>query len=96
MMGAITLHINAQLCHYHTVNQSACALWTVLPNTFGAALMSMVYTDFKQVVRIKLSRENPVSEIEHMATLFGRLTTNNFAIPVALQGIILLAALPTK
>ena len=58
--------------------------------------MSAGYADFKQVIGIKLSGGNPVSEIDHIGMLFGCLTTNTFVIPAALQAMILLAALPPK
>jgi hypothetical protein len=43
--------------------------------------MSTVYSDFKQIINTKLSGGNPVSEIERMAELFGRLLTNNLNLP---------------
>ena len=95
-IGMITLHINAQLHHYRTANQTTCTLWNVLANTFGATSMSVVYADFKQVVRLKLFGGNPIPEIERMAMLFSRLMTNNFAIPITLLDMILLATLPAK
>ena len=81
--GAIRLCINTQLQHYCTANQTTCGIWMVLAQTFGATSMSAVYADFKQVIRLKLSRGNPIPEIEQMATLFGHLTTNNYTILVA-------------
>src|SRR5882757_5638509 len=58
--------------------------------------MSAIFSDFKIVMSSKLSRGNPVSEIERMAELFGRLALNQFPIADAMQGLMLLAALPPK
>jgi hypothetical protein len=58
--------------------------------------MSAIFADFKVVMGSKLSGGNPVSEIERMAELFRRLALNNFPIAEALQGLMLLAALPFK
>jgi len=94
--GAITLCIAAHLRHYRSANQSARTFWGNLKTAFGAASMPTVYADFKQVINVKLSGGNPVPEMEHMETLFGRLATNNLTITTSLQGLILLAALPNK
>jgi len=67
--GAITLRISTSLRHYHSTNQSARTFWSNLKKAFGAASMSAVYADFKQVMNLKLSGGNPVPEIERMATL---------------------------
>ena len=94
--GAITLRIHASLRHYRGANLTARAFWATLRNAFGAASMSAIYADFKSVINTKLSGGNPVSEIEKMATLFGRLATNNVNIAQQLQALILLSALPAK
>jgi len=94
--GAITLRIAAHLRHYRSANQSARTFWGNLKTAFGAASMPAVFADFKQVINAKLSGGNPVPEMERMATLFGRLATNNLTITPSLQGLILLAALPNK
>ena len=80
----------------NSVNQTTRNLWQVLAQTFGAASMSAVYADFKQVIGIKLSGGNPVPEIERIGILLEHLMTNTFIIPTALQAMIPLAALPPK
>jgi hypothetical protein len=95
-LGAITLRLAPQLRHYRTATVTARQLWTNLERTFGAPSMSAIFTDFEVVMGSKLSGGNPVSEIERMAELFRRLALNNFPIAEALQGLILLAALPSK
>jgi len=93
-MGAITLHLAPQLQHYCAV--TARATWGNLQTAFGRTSMSAVYADFKQVLNTKLSGGNPVPELELMATLFGRLQSNDLRIPNPLQGLMLLAAMPSK
>lgn len=80
-IGAITLRIVPQLRYHQTVNQSAWTFGGNLRTAFSAASMSTVYSDFKQIINTKLSGGNPVSEIERMAELFGRLLTNNLNLP---------------
>ena len=94
--GAITLRVHASLRHYRTANQSARTFWANLRNAFGAASMSAIYADFKAVIGTKLSGGNPISEMERMATLFGRLATNQVVIAPQLQALVLLSALPAK
>jgi len=95
-IGAITLRVAASLRHYRSANQTACTFWGNLKTAFGAASMSAVYADFKLVINTKLSGGNPVPEMERLATLFDHLSTNNLIIAASLQGLILLAALPSK
>jgi hypothetical protein len=95
-MGALTLCLAPQLRYYRTPNITAHALWISLEHTFGAPSMSAIFSDFKVVLRIKLSGGNPVPEIERMAELFGRLALNNLLVAEPFPGFILLAALPPK
>jgi len=95
-IGALTLRLTPQLRHYQTANITAQQLWINLERAFGAPSMSAIFADFKVVMGSKLSGGNPVPEIERMAELFRRLALNNFLIADALQGLMLLAALPPK
>jgi len=94
--GAIMLRISASLRHYRGANQSARTFWGNLKTAFGAASMPAVYADFKLLINSKLSGGNPIPEIERMAMLIDRLTTNKFTLADNLQGLILLAAIPGK
>jgi hypothetical protein len=58
--------------------------------------VSALFADFKQVFATKLSGNNPIPEIEHLATLFGRLDSMPLRLSETLQVMILLAALPPK
>ena len=58
--------------------------------------MPAVYADFKQVINIKLTGGNPIPDLERMAMLFRRLTTNSLTLPDNLQALLLLASLPPK
>jgi len=58
--------------------------------------MPAIYADFKQVINIRLTGGNPIPDMERMATLFGRLTTNSLTLPNNLQALLLLASLPPK
>jgi hypothetical protein len=95
-IGAITLRITPSLRHYRAANQTACIFWANLKTAFGAPSMSSIYSDFKAVINTKLSGGNPIPKMECIATLFNRLVANNFTIAANLQGLILLAALPSK
>ena len=70
--------------------------WWALKTAFGAASMPAVYADFKLVINTKLSGGNPIPEMERLVTLFDCLSMNNLIIAASLQGLILLAALPSK
>src|SRR5882672_4168953 len=93
-LGAITLRLAAHL-HHHRV-AGARETWQVLANLYGDSSYSATYSDFKQVLGIKLSGNNPIPEIKQMATLFGRLTGNKFELPDPVEAMILLAAIPSK
>ena len=93
-LGALTLRLAPQIRHYRAATSRTT--WTNLVTAFGGTSMSAIYADFKQVINVKLSGGNPVSEIERMATLFGRLEANQLIVPAALQGLMLLAAMPAK
>jgi len=91
-LGAITLCLAPQLRHYQTVNTTTQQIWMNLECTFGAPSMFTIFADFRIVMGSKLSRDNPVPEIELIAELYGRLALNNFPITDSLQGLMLLAA----
>src|SRR5882672_8058525 len=93
-LGAITLRLAAHLRHHRVAG--ARETWQVLATLYGGSLYSATYSDFKQVLGIKLSGNNPIPEIERMATLFGRLTANSFDLPDSVEAMILLAAIPSK
>ena len=95
-IGAITLRITASLRHYRGVNDTSRTFWTNLKTAFGTASMPAIYADFKQVINIRLTGGNPIPDMERMATLFGRLTTNSLMLPDNLQALLLLASLPPK
>jgi hypothetical protein len=95
-IGAITLCIAPSLRHYRTANQTAHTFWGNLRTAFAAPSMSSIYADFKAVINTMLSGGNPIPEIKCIAELFNRLAGNNFTIAANLQGLILLAALPSK
>jgi len=95
-IGAITLRITASLRHYHGTNDTSRTFWTNLKTAFGTASMPAVYADFKQVINIKLTGGNPIPDLERMAMLFRRLTTNSLTLPDNLQALLLLASLPPK
>ena len=71
-------------------------MWTALKATFSAPTVSALYVDFKQILATKLSGNNPIPEIERLATLFGRLNGSSLRLSENLQAMILLAALPPK
>ena len=87
-IGAITLHITACLRHYRGANDTSRTFWMNLKTAFGTASMPAVYVDFKQVINIKLTGGNPIPDMERMATLFGRLTTNSLTLPDNLQALL--------
>jgi len=95
-IDTITLRITASLRHYRGANDTSRTFWNNLKTAFGTASMPAVYADFKQVINIKLTGGNPIPDMERMATLFGRLTTNNLVLPANLQALLLLASLPPK
>ena len=93
-VGAITLRLHHNLRHH--CHQFAQRTWRNLAEEFGTASPSANFADFKTALSIKLQGGNPIPEIEKMATIFGRLATNNLPITPMMQGMILLAALPPK
>jgi len=95
-IGMITLRITASLRHYRGANETSRTFWANLKTAFGTASMPAVYADFKQVINIKLTGGNPIPDLERMATLFGRLTTNSLTLPDNLQALLLLESLPPK
>jgi len=95
-IGAITLCITASLRHYRSANDTSRTFWMNLKTAFGTASMPAVYADFKQVINIKLTGGNPIPDMERMATLFRRLTTDSLTLPDNLQALLLLASLPPK
>jgi hypothetical protein len=71
-------------------------MWMTLKATFSAPTVSALYADFKQILATKLSGNNPIPEIERLATLFGCLNGTTLRLSENLQAMILLAALPPK
>jgi hypothetical protein len=92
--GIITLCVAAHLRHH--ISDSANVTWTTLKATFGAPTVSTLYADFKQILATKLSGNNPIPEIERLATLFRHLNGTSLRLSENLQVMILLAALPPK
>ena len=72
-LGAITLRLAPSLRHH--LGYLAQSTWNALQTAFGAPSVSGLYSDFKQVLAIKLSGGNPIPDLELFATLFRRLQT---------------------
>jgi hypothetical protein len=92
--GAISLRIHPNLRHH--CNTVASTTWRNLRDAYAGQSMPAIFADFKQIIQTRLSGGNPIPEIEHLATLFGRMASNNTAIAAQMQAMILLAALPQK
>jgi gag-polypeptide of LTR copia-type len=96
-MGNIVLRVNALIQQEVADLAAADTIWNRLLTLYSTSSPQGVYKDFKEALNIRLNgKQHPSPQIDKMAACFQQMTAASVPIPPQLQGMILLAAMPSK
>jgi hypothetical protein len=94
VIGSINLRTSASLHNIGAAATSSKNLWDLLLANLGTPGPALIWQDFRTVTTTRISMNNPMNNINKIATSLGRLATNSMSLPNLIQGMILLAAIP--
>jgi hypothetical protein len=95
-IGTINLRTSASLHNIGAAATSSKDLWDLLLANLGTPGPALIWQDFRTATTTRISMNNPVNDINKVATSLGRLATNGMTLPPLIQGMILLAAIPRE
>ena len=76
---------------------TSAAMWTALPNAFGATGVSQLFRDFKAVTQFRFSgMQHPAAEISRFNTHNQHFVVSGVTLSGYIFGMLLLGALPSK
>src|SRR5580693_2404325 len=82
---------------YMSASPTDCLKAGDMLTLYGTSSPQGMYKDFKEALNIRLNgNQHPGPQIDKMAACFQRMTAASVPIPPQLQGMILLAAMPSK
>jgi hypothetical protein len=96
VIGTINLHTSASLHNIGATATSSKALWESLLANLGTPGPALIWQDFRTATTTRISMNNPMNDINKIATSLGRLATNGMTLLALIQGMILLAAIPRE
>ena len=96
-MGSLILHVAPSIQQDVLCFVQFHEIWEHLNDTYGTAMLTSVYKDFKEALNICINaNQHPGPQVDKMITCFQHLTSNSIIIPNQIQAMMLLAALLQK
>ena len=93
MMLHVVSSIQQDLSHFNTSQ----VMWNHLRNTYGVAMPTSVYKDFKEALNLHINpSQHPDPQMDKMQACFQHLCSNSITIPNQIQAMMLLATIPQK
>jgi hypothetical protein len=97
VLGQIMLRLSPTVQQNHTTYYTSFVLWNALEGSYGKAMASTVFRDFKECLHVRISTTaDPNIYFDKMFGAFARMKAADVEIPPQLQAMIALAALPHK
>jgi hypothetical protein len=97
VLGQIMLRLSPTVQQNHTTFYTFFALWNTLESSYGKAMASIVFKDFKDCLTAHISTTaDPNIYFDKMFGTFSHMKAIDVEIPPQLQAMIALAALPQK